>query len=124
MWQNYALLILFISKKNDSQSLLEIVFLFFKIELLLSFNNCFRRTSRHTRTAICAHICINNINISFRDSFNRTFAWTSTTSNTIFCNYVSHFYYNFKINKKQRYGILFFVENKIVFFFIFLYLCR
>ena len=59
--------------------------------VLFSRMNCFRRTNICTSTTLCASLRVDMIDITFRDSANRTLVDTSSASNTIVTNYVSHF---------------------------------
>jgi len=45
-----------------------------------------------TRAAVCTQIRVNAVNITLHNCFYGAFANTTTTCNTIFTNYVSHFF--------------------------------
>ena len=59
--------------------------------IVLAQANCFRRTCICTSTTFCTSVWVDRILITFRDCANWTFIDTSTASDTIVTNYVSHF---------------------------------
>ena len=62
----------------------------FMEKMLLWKADCLRRTNISACTTFCAHIRIDRILFSFRDSANRALVDTCTACDTIVTNYVSH----------------------------------
>jgi len=57
---------------------------------VLPGNNCSDRTGINTCTAISTKISVNDVDIAFRDCFNRTFREAAAACKTFISNYVSH----------------------------------
>lgn len=64
--------------------------------VLLSQVDSFRRASVCTSSTLGASFRVDRILVTFRDSAYRTLVDTSSASNTIVTNYVSHFSSDFK----------------------------
>jgi len=57
----------------------------------LFLHNCSCRTNCSTGATFYAKFRINNIDITFADSFYRAFTYTRTTGQTFICNFICHF---------------------------------
>lgn len=79
------------SNKNDQHQLAGHFYLYNLILRLCLFDST-HRASVSASTAVNASVRINLIDITCRDSSNRTFINTSTASGAIFSNFVSHFF--------------------------------
>lgn len=99
-----------INKKGSLSSFLSI----FRNPTKLCRMNCFCRTCVSASSAICTSIRIDLIDITFRNCTYRTFIDTSSASNTIFINYVSHdfSFFNIITNFDSANIISFFVHPK------------
>ena len=81
----------------------------------LCWMNCFNRTNIGAGAAISANICVNFVDITFGDSFNRTLINTGSASGAVVRNNVSHLFREFKVNGANISSILFIRCEKRIF---------
>jgi len=78
-------------KEKRWRKLIRHLSLFFIFLRLVCRCNSTNRANICARTAVCANIRVDFINIARRDSLYRTLIDTSTASGAIFRNFVSHY---------------------------------